>query len=103
MEEVLVKIIKTEDFAAWYKSQDKHTRRIVDARLTRIEQEEHFGTVRRFEDLTELKWTSGIRVYTAVIKPNVFVLLGGNKNGQEKDIKRAKNILAEIVSAQPQE
>jgi len=92
-------IIKTKTFAVWYRRLDKHTKRIIDARLTRIEQEEHFGTVNRFEGITELKWTSGLRVYTAVIKPNVFVLLGGNKNGQEKDIKKAKKILDEIISA----
>ncbi len=94
-------IIKTNDFAAWYRRRDKHTRRIIDARLTRIEQEGHFGTVNRFDGITELKWTSGLRVYTAVIKPNVLVLLGGNKNGQEKDIEQAKKILGQIISTRP--
>jgi putative addiction module killer protein len=67
--------------------------------LTRIEQEGHFGIVNRFMGITELKWSSGLRVYTAEIKPAIFVLLGGNKNGQEKDIKRAKKILDQIVSS----
>ncbi len=94
-------IIKTKLFATWYRELDKHTRRIIDARLTRIEQEDHFGSVNRFRGITELKWTSGLRVYTAVIRPNVFVLLGGNKSGQEKDINQAKKILNQIISTRP--
>jgi len=96
---IAFQILITETFGAWYKRVDKHTQRIIDARLTRIEQEGHFGTVNRFDGITELKWKSGVRVYTAIVEPNVFVLLGGNKNGQEKDIRQAKKILKDVNAA----
>ena len=92
-------ILKTSEFKAWYSGLDVNSRRIVDARLERIQNEAHFGTVNRFDGLTELKWKSGMRVYTAERSPNLLVLLGGNKNGQSKDIRRAKKILAEIDEA----
>ncbi len=95
------RLFKTETFADWYKDLDVHTQKIVYARLTRIEQEGHFGTVNRFDGITELKWKSGLRIYTAVLAPNVFVLLGGNKNGQEKDIRKAKKILGKINPFRP--
>ena len=94
-----MRITKTDTFARWYSGLDKHTQRIVDARLTRIEQEGHFGTVNRFGGITELKWASGLRVYTGVMEPDVFVLLGGNKNGQDKDVRQAKKILGEIIAS----
>lgn len=98
-----MEIIKSEAFSVWYYGIDKHNQRIVDARLVRIEEEGHFGTVSRFAGITELKWKSGLRVYTAEIRPDLFVLLGGNKNGQEKDIRKSKKILAEIITAQSKE
>jgi len=92
------RLFKTEIFANWYKDLDLYTQKIVYARLIRIEQEGHFGTVNRFDRITELKWRSGLRIYTVVVAPNVFVLLGGNKNEQEKDIRKAKKILGKINS-----
>ncbi len=56
----------------------------------------HFGLVNRFNGLTELKWANGLRVYTYVVHPNVVLLLGGNKRGQEKDIQRALKILSDL-------
>ena len=89
-------VVQTEDFKEWFKNLDKHTQRIVDARLERIQSENHFGTVNCFDGLTELKWKSGIRVYTVEVRPNLILLLGGNKNGQAKDIRKAKKLLAQI-------
>jgi len=41
----------------------------------------------------ELKFNDGRRIYYACIPDkNLLLLLGGNKNGQDKDIEKAKNI-----------
>ena len=45
-------------------------------------------------DIWELKWKNGRRVYYAYIpEEKILLLLGGNKNGQSKDIAKAKRIL----------
>lgn len=50
------------------------------------------------EDLWELKFNDGRRIYYVIIDETEVVLLyGGNKNGQSKDIKKASNILRKIV------
>lgn len=83
----------------WYWSIDRKTRLHVDARIERIVTEGYFGFVRRFEGITELKWVSGLRVYTAERNLNLVLLLGGNKNGQDKDIRKAKKLLSEVDQA----
>ena len=68
--------------------------------MEKIETEGHFGTIR--EDLgkgvSELKWKNSRRIYYAYIpKENILLLLGGNKNGQSKDITQAQKILKEYI------
>ena len=78
---------------SWYERQDRKNRAILDARFDRIANDGHFRFVNRFEGLTELKWGSGMRVYTFIHNDTVVVALyGGNKNGQDRDIKKAKSI-----------
>jgi putative addiction module killer protein len=88
-------IYKASEFDKWFADQAIKTKLIIKARLERLSQEGHWGFINKFDGLVELKWTSGLRVYTAVVgNVTVIILLGGNKNGQSKDIKKAKNILA---------
>ncbi len=70
-------------------------------RLARIREDGHFGTKKDFDSgVSELKWISGRRVYYAIIPVrNVIVLIGGNKNGQNKDIKQAEKILRKYTNA----
>ncbi len=50
-----------------------------------------------FDGIIELKWKSGLRIYTARIgKVVIIVLAGGTKNGQSKDIKKAKKLLEKV-------
>ena len=93
-------IFKTTEFSEWFETQPLKTKIIVEARLSRLAEDKHWGFVNRFDALTELKWTSGLRVYTAVVKGvTVISLLGGNKNGQEKDIRKAKAILKKYTDS----
>jgi putative addiction module killer protein len=47
-----------------------------------------------------LKWGNGRRIYFTLVKDEndniIILLLGGNKNSQDKDIQRAKSILKKI-------
>jgi len=69
----------------------------VEARLMRITEEGHFGGVRDLGDgLWELKFNNGNRIYyTRTGKYELTLILGGNKNGQDRDIKKAKSLLYE--------
>ena len=94
-----MKVLRTADFTEWYQSLDRKLRLQVDARIERVVAEGHFGDVKRFEGITELRWKSGLRVYSAERIPNLILLLGGNKNGQDKDIRKAKRLLSQIDGA----
>ena len=87
-------VIRTPEFEEWFSEQTFKTQTLIRSRLSRIEDEGHFGFVNAFDGLVELKWASGLRIYTARIGNElILILLGGNKNGQEKDIAKAKRIL----------
>ncbi|HEY4832249.1 MAG TPA: type II toxin-antitoxin system RelE/ParE family toxin [Waddliaceae bacterium] len=67
----------------------------------KIEDEGHFGLHKYLNaGVYELKFNDGRRIYYALIpKTKVILLLGGNKNGQDKDIKKASSILRKISQA----
>lgn len=57
----------------------------------------HFGHAKQLaKNLAEIKFNNGSRIYFTLKEDNgkvVVLLLGGNKNGQDKDIKKAKSFL----------
>ncbi len=90
-------ILKTNHFTDWFEEQDKETQARVQIRLDRIAIDGHFGVTNFFDGITELKWKSGLRVYTARLGGVVIVILaGGTKHGQSRDIKKAKKLLEEV-------
>lgn len=90
---VKYRLIKSSEYIIWYEMQSRKTQAIIDARFDRIQLDAHFGFINQFEGLIELKWTSGMRIYTFIHDRTLVVALsGGNKNGQDKDIKKAKKI-----------
>lgn len=92
-----IEIVKTAEFKQWFSKLPEKTQLIVNARLQRIEYDSHFGTINAFDGLIELKWKSGLRIYTHRWGDRLLiVLLGGNKNGQSKDIRQVKKILKDI-------
>ena len=95
---MIYEIVETAEYRKWFDQQTIKTKVIIDARLQRIALDGHFGTTNTFDGLIELKWKSGMRIYTArVANKTVIILFGGNKNGQDKDIRKAKKILAKIA------
>jgi putative addiction module killer protein len=90
-------ILKTDEFTDWLNEQPSKTRAIVIARLDLLSIG-HFGNHKRFDGLIELRWLNGLRLYSFMWGSSVVVALyGGNKNGQSKDIKKAKKIRDEIL------
>lgn len=89
------RLIKTPEYQLWIEGETKKSRVQIADRLSKIETDGHFGLSKNIGDfISELKWGNGRRVYYAIIPPdNIVLLLGGNKNGQDKDIRKAKKIL----------
>ena len=96
---IVFNIYKTEHFQDWFINQDRITQAKIQMRLDRIAIDGHFGITNFFGGLIELKWKSGLRVYIARLnKTAIVILVGGTKNGQSKDVEKAKRLLEEIRS-----
>ena len=89
-----------EEYDDWFSEQSKKAQLQIQKRLYAITEFGHFGVHRSVSDddtIWELKWKNGRRIYYCYLQETrILLLLGGNKNGQEKDIKKAENILAKI-------
>lgn len=86
------------EFERWLRDRDAYGRLLLASRLDRIRRFDHFGDSRHLGgDLWELRWRGGMRVYYAVVEDDAgvvaFMVWGGSKNGQKRDIARARNIL----------
>ncbi len=91
------KVLKTDEFEGWLKEQQPKLRTMIQSRLDLVGLG-HFGDHKRFEGLIELRWKNGTRVYSFLWGSAVVVALyGGNKNAQNRDIKKAKKIRDEIL------
>ncbi|MFT4552177.1 MAG: putative addiction module killer protein [Chlamydiales bacterium] len=86
---------KSDEYEIWYNTQPLKSQVQIEKRLSNIEIYGHFGTINGVgNDVWELKWQSGRRVYYAYLEEeNILILLGGNKNGQSRDIHDAAKIL----------
>lgn len=100
-------INETEEFSDWFDVQSLKTKSIVSKRLKNIIEDGHLGDYKNvsLEDkgitkdrVFELRWKDGKRIYYGKIGSMYLLLLyGGNKNGQNKDIKEAKNIFLKYI------
>lgn len=90
----IYQIHRIPEFRNWYETQTEKAKVQIDDRLSKIQEDGYFGDHKCVNDdpdgVWELKWKNGRRVYYAHIPYNkLLVLLGGNKNGQDKDIRKA--------------
>lgn len=85
-----------EPYLDWYSSLDNSQKIMISKRLQRIKID-NYGDYKELGDgLKELRFKNGIRIYF-IETENIIVLLfnGGDKKRQSKDIKKAKEYLAE--------
>jgi putative addiction module killer protein len=96
-----MKILKSDLYSKWFKTQTIKVQRQIEARLSKIEVDGHFGNHKHLaSNLWELKFNNGNRIYYTIKKIEgqmMFLILGGNKNGQQKDINKAEKIAKEIA------
>ena len=97
----MTELHKTPEFEEWLNEQPLKSKLQIDDRLLHIACDDYFGTCKRLTDyIWELKWANGRRIYHAYLAEyDVLLLLGGNKNGQNKDITRSKKILRQYTEA----
>ncbi len=89
------KIYPLQEYEKWFQTQTEKSKLQIIKRLNAIEQDGHFGHTNILgDDLFELKFNDGRRIYYTILPlSNVLLILGGNKNGQDSDIRKAKNSL----------
>ena len=92
-----MKILRSDVYIKWAKTQPLKIQKQLAARLIKIEDENYFGNHKHLVgELWELKFNNGNRIYYTIKIINeqtVFLILGGNKNGQKEDIKKSKKLI----------
>ena len=94
-------IEKTVEFDKWLrKLKDLRAKAIILFRIQKVEFDGHFGDCESVGDgIRELKidYAKGYRIYLKEKEGRLIILLiGGDKSTQQKDIKKAKEILHQI-------
>lgn len=97
----MAQVVETETFAKWLESlRDRLGRRDIIRRIARIVATDNFGDHAAVGGgVSELRVHAGpgYRVYYTIRKKQVVLLLcGGDKGSQERDIKKAKEIAAQL-------
>jgi putative addiction module killer protein len=96
------RFLSSKAYIEWIESISVKEQAILNSRLLRIQEFEHFGDFKYLgKSLFELRWKNGLRVYYSIVKDEegnvIILLLGGGKSTQARDIKRARKILKDNV------
>lgn len=91
----MIKIRKAPEFEGWLSTLRLKEVAQIEARINRIEVYGHLGDWKPLEGtsntILELRWKNGWRIYFYREGKNaIHLLLGGIKNDQKEDIKKAK-------------
>ncbi len=90
---------ETKDFKDWFIALNKKEQAQVSARFERIKSYGHFGDIKNLgKGLCELRWKNGWRVYFIVGKNSIILVIGGHKNEQEKNIKKARLFISRYTA-----
>lgn len=97
----MAEVVETEAFSKWLKAlRDPLGRRAIVRRLARIVSTDHFGDHAGIGDgVSELRVDAGpgYRIYYTIREGRVVLLLcGGDKDSQERDIRRAKEMAVQV-------
>ena len=97
----MYKIEKTDDFDKWLrKLKDLSAKAKILFRIQKIENDEHFGDFEPVGNgIQELKidYAKGYRVYFNESDGKIiFLLIGGDKSTQQRDIEKAQEVLKRI-------
>jgi putative addiction module killer protein len=93
------RILVTSEFEEWLEEEPAKSRVQIAKRIENVREEGPFGDYKQVRDhVWEFRWENGRRIYYSLIPVSqVLLLLGGNKNGQTKDINQAEKIYTDWV------
>ena len=96
------RLLQTEEFEEWLNEETARSRYQIDMRLAKVRLDGYFGVINNVskkekgelkDRVWELKFNDGRRIYYVCFpEQNILLILGGNKNGQSKDITKAKSL-----------
>lgn len=94
-------VLRTKEFLLWFENLNTKDQLQIDTRVHLIQEYGHFGDAKNLGNgLAELRWKNGRRVYFTKIDSLVILLLvGGLKNAQKKDIKKARVLIEKYVDS----
>lgn len=94
-------VLQSDEFKAWLTGlKDQTARAKVLVRVKRLAAG-NMGDAKHFDGISEMRvdYGPGYRIYVARKGNTLYLLLsGGDKSSQQKDIEKAKKILAESSS-----
>lgn len=103
------RLLQTEEFEDWLDGETERSHYQIDTRLAKLRFDGYFGTRNNVsknekgglkDRVWELKFNDGRRIYYACFpEHNILLLLGGNKNGQTRDITKAKSLFIKSTQA----
>ena len=92
---------QTIEFDKWFNKQSLKIQALVSDRIGRLTVSGYMGKSRTLGmGLFELKWKNGLRIYFAFSEKKLVLLNGGSKNGQKKDIERARELKEKYLKAE---
>lgn len=100
-----MKVLSSPEFEQWYLKTPLREQAQIDSRVSRIEENDYLGDWKYLgEGLAELRWKNGRRVYFTKLDGRIVLLLvGGYKNAQKKDIKKARLLLRRYADSEGEE
>ena len=95
----LYNIFRTDSYLDWFNREAQSSQYQIETRIGNIVREGYFGDRKKIDKVIwELRWKNGRRIYYACVpEKNILLILGGNKNGQTKDINRARKTFRKYV------
>lgn len=83
-------------FKEWFAGLENKTKTQIIRRFAQVTTG-NLGDYKYLRDkVSELKFRDGHRIYYTMISPDMLLLLGGTKSGQNRDIERAVKWLKEL-------
>jgi putative addiction module killer protein len=102
-------ILQAPEYGEWISTEPPRSQVQINKRLSMIKHDGYFGDHKSIsfyekgelkDKVWELRWNDGRRVYYAYIpEKKILLLLGGNKNGQSKDVSKAKAIYLKVTKS----
>ena len=96
----MIRIKETKTFKDWFNQLTQKEKLQIAARLERIKTQGYFGDAKSLrKGLCELRWKNGWRIYFITNKESITLIIGGHKNEQEKNIKKARIFIKQYTKS----